>query len=183
MTRRSARRRLTVAEALVVATVVVGALFGSLLDRALVATVAWRDLGVVAWADYSRHADLGPGEVVYPIGGILWWGLVFAAVIACRRDRFAWRAVRVPLYLAVVAVLGATVSTVIAAPTMQHVGTITDTDTAALQHAFDTFTVWGVYMRGICFAAGFLCSAWALVVPLLQRPLPVPHSSATSATA
>ncbi|WP_433567103.1 hypothetical protein ACQP1O_19120 [Nocardia sp. CA-151230] len=182
MTRRSARR-LTVAEALVVATVVVGGLFGSLLDRALVATVAWRDLGVVAWADYSRHADLGPGEVVYPVGGILWWGLVFAAVIACGRDRSVWRAVRVPLYLAVVAVLGAIVSTVIAAPTMQHVGTVADTDTAALQHAFDTFTVWGVYVRGVCFAAGFLCSVWALVGVLLKRPPPVPHSSATGTTA
>ncbi|MFE3281051.1 hypothetical protein [Nocardia sp. NPDC059239] len=181
MTARSSRR-LTVAEALVVAIVVVGGLFGSLLDRALVATPAWRDLGVVAWADYSRHADLGPGDVVYPVGGILWWGLVFAAVIACRRDRSVSRAVRVPLYLTVVAVLGAIISTVIAAPTMQHVGTVADTDTAALQRAFDTFTVWGVYVRGICFAAGFLCSVWALVVMLLKRPLPVPHSSNTTTT-
>ncbi|MFD7847687.1 hypothetical protein ACFV4K_32755 [Nocardia sp. NPDC059764] len=176
MTARSSHR-LTVAEALVVATVIVGGLFGSLLDRALVATPAWRDLGVAAWADYSRHADLGPGDVVYPVGGILWWGLVFAAVIACRRDRSVSRAVRVPLYLTVVAVLGAIVSTVIAAPTMQHVGPVADTDTAALRHAFDTFTVWGVYVRGICFAAGFLCSVWALVVMLLERRLPVPHSS------
>lgn len=175
-------RRLTVAEALVVATVVVGGLFGSLLDRALVATVAWRDLGVVAWADYSRHADLGPGEVVYPVGGILWWGLVFAAVIACRRDRSVSRAVRVPLYLAVAAVLGAIVSTAIAAPTMQHVGSVADTDTAALRHAFDTFTMWGVYVRGMCFAAGFLCSVWALVALLLKRPLPAPHSCDAGAT-
>ncbi|MFJ9368641.1 hypothetical protein ACIRRA_30025 [Nocardia sp. NPDC101769] len=120
--------------------------------------------------------------MVYPVGGILWWGLVFAAVIACRRDRSVSHAVRVPLYLAVVAVLGAIVSTVIAAPTMQHVGAVADTDTAALQHAFDTFTVWGVYVRGICFAAGFLCSVWALVVLLLEHPLPVPNSSATAST-
>ena len=36
---------------LVVAATVVGGLFGSLLDRALVATDAWRHLGVQAWAD------------------------------------------------------------------------------------------------------------------------------------
>ncbi|MFE3223963.1 hypothetical protein [Nocardia sp. NPDC059228] len=118
----------------------------------------------------------------YPVGGILWWSLVFAAVIACRRDRSVSRAVRVALYLAVAAALGAIVSTVIAAPAMQHVGSVADTDTAALQNAFDTFTVWGVYVRGICFAAGFLCSVWALVVLLLKHPLPVPRSSDAGAT-
>ncbi|WP_458688806.1 hypothetical protein [Nocardia tengchongensis] len=61
-------------------------------------------------------------------------------------------------------------------------GSVADTDTAALQHAFDTFTMWGVYVRGICFAAGFLCSVWALVALLLKHPLPVTNSCDVGAT-
>jgi len=60
------RRSITLG--LVVAATVIGGLFSSLLDRALVATPAWRHLGVQAWADYSRHADLASGKIVYPIG-------------------------------------------------------------------------------------------------------------------
>ena len=47
-------RHLSLTETLVLAAVLVGGIFGSALDRSLVATPAWRHLGVVAWADYSR---------------------------------------------------------------------------------------------------------------------------------
>ncbi len=148
---------------LILAATVVSGLFGSELDRALVATPAWRSLGVQAWADFSRHADLGPGDIVYPIGGILSWGLVFAAALACRLDRSAPRPARLAIYLAALAALGALGSTIVAAPVIQHVGVISDADTVALRQAFDTFTLWGVYIRGICFAAMFVCTVSALV--------------------
>ena len=76
--------RTSITLGLVVAATVIGGLFSSLLDRALVATPAWRHLGVHAWADYSRHANLGTGRIVYPIGGILLWALVFAAAVSHR---------------------------------------------------------------------------------------------------
>ena len=81
--------RTSITFGLVVAATVVGGLFGSLLDRALVATPAWRHLGVQAWVDYSRHADLGPGKIAYPIGAILLWALIFAAAVSNNRDRSA----------------------------------------------------------------------------------------------
>jgi hypothetical protein len=125
-------RRLSLTETLVLAAVLVGGLFGSLLDRSLVSTPAWQRLGVVAWANYSRHADLGNGDIVYPIGAILWWGLVIGAAVAYRRDAAAPRAAGRPLYLALGSVLGAIGSTIIAAPVMQHVGTVSDGDLTAL---------------------------------------------------
>ncbi|TCO59274.1 hypothetical protein [Actinocrispum wychmicini] len=160
---------LSITATLVVAATVVGGLFGSLVDRALVATPAWRHLGVVAWADYSRQADLGNGNIVYPIGAILLWGLVFGAAIAYRLDRTAPRQAVWPIYLAAVSALGAIVSTIIAAPVMQHVGTVPDTDTAALHTAFETFTLWGVYIRGGFFGLGFVFIVWALV-SILRHP-------------
>jgi hypothetical protein len=148
---------------LVVAATMTGGLFGSLPDRALVATPAWRQLGVQAWADYSRHADLGTGNIVYPIGGILWWALIFAAVVSYRTDCSASRAAGLPIYLAALSSVGAIIATIIAAPTMQRVGSLGN-DSAALQSAFDRFTLWGIYVRGAFFAVTFACTVWALVV-------------------
>jgi hypothetical protein len=167
--------RISLTGALIIAATVVVGLFGSLLDRAVVATPAWRGLGVQAWADYSRHADLHNGLVVYSVGGILCWVLVFAAALAYRLDRFAPRQAGPPLYLAALGALGAIVTTIVAAPVMMHVGRLGDTDTVALHDAFETFTLWGVYLRGICFATIFVCLVWALVTYLRYQPVPMPH--------
>jgi hypothetical protein len=56
----------SVTRGLLIASTAVGGLMGSLLDRAVVATPAWRKLGPVAWAAYSRHADLGNGQIPVP---------------------------------------------------------------------------------------------------------------------
>lgn len=165
-----AKIRTSITAGLIIAAAIVSGLFGSELDRALVATPAWRSLGVQAWADYSRVADLGPGDIVYPIGGILSWGLVFAAALGYRRDRSAPAQAGRPIYLAALAALGALLTTLVAAPVIQHVGVVSDNDTAALHHAFETFTLWGVYLRGICFAAMFACTVWALVAYFRHQP-------------
>jgi hypothetical protein len=57
--------------------------------------------------DYSRHADLQNGYVVYPIDGILCWALVFAAALAYRLDRSAPRQAGAPIYLAALGAAGA----------------------------------------------------------------------------
>ncbi|MGO9154271.1 hypothetical protein [Mycobacterium sp.] len=165
--------RLTPTGMLIIAATVVSGLFGSILDRALVATPAWRDLGVQAWADYSRHADLRNGYIVYPIGGILCWALVFAAALAYRLDRSAPRQAGAPIYLAALGAAGAALTTIVAAPVMMHVGQLSDTDIAALHDAFETFTLWGVYVRGGCFAAIFVCLVWALVAYFRNQSPPL----------
>jgi hypothetical protein len=148
--------------ALLVAAVVVNGLFGSLLDRAFVATPAWESLGVRAWADYSRHADLGAGNLVYPVGGILSWTVILAvAVRYFFFDHAAQRSLAAPISLTVVGALGGIATTIKAAPIMQgvaHLGT-----DPALRDAFDQFTLWGVYVRGGFFAVSLLASIWGLV--------------------
>jgi hypothetical protein len=125
---------------------------------------------VQAWADYSRHADLHTGCVVYPVGGVLCWALVFAAALAHRLDRSAPRQAGPPTYLAALGALGAMLTTIVAAPVMMHVGQLNDTDSSALHDAFQTFTLWGVTLRGVFFAAIFVCSVWALVAFYQHRP-------------
>jgi hypothetical protein len=148
---------------LVIAATAVGGLFSSMLDRALVATPAWRHLGVQEWADYSRQADLSTGNIVYPVGAILLWTLIFAAALAQCLDRSAPRGTGLPIYLAALFSIGAIVATTIAAPIVQSVGPLGN-DPGALQSAFDRFTLWGVYIRGVFFALSFLCTVWALII-------------------
>jgi hypothetical protein len=156
---------------LVVAATVVGGLFSSLLDRALVATPAWRQLGVQAWADYSRHADLASGYLVYPIGAISLWALIFAAAVSHRLDHSAPRAAGLPIYLAALSAIGAIVATIIAAPIMMSVSSLGN-DAVPLQSAFDRFTLWGVYIRGVFFTLSFLCTVWASWSPRAIPPPP-----------
>jgi hypothetical protein len=162
--------RIPVTGMLIIAATAASGLFGSVLDRALIATPAWRDLGVQAWADFSRRADLQNGYVVYPTAGILCWAVVFAAALAYRLDRSAPRQAGLPIYLAAVGALGAILTTIIAAPVMMRVGQLGDINTAVLHDAFATFTLWGVYVRGGCFAAISVCSVWALVAYLRYQP-------------
>ena len=160
----------SITRGLVLAATVVSGLFGSLLDRALVATPAWRHLGVEAWADYSRYADLGAGNLVYPLGAGLLWVLVFAAAIAYRLDSDAARSAGAPIYLAALSALGAIVTTVVAAPVMQSVGHLGH-DAVGLDHAFTTFTFWGIYVRGVFFALIFLFTVWSLTSTRTRQPL------------
>jgi hypothetical protein len=44
---------------LIFATLVSGLLAGGNVDRAFVAMPALRQVGAIAWAEFSRHADLG----------------------------------------------------------------------------------------------------------------------------
>jgi hypothetical protein len=46
---------------------------------------------------------------------------------------------------------------------MQSVGSLGN-DSVALQSAFDRFTLWGIYIRGVFFTLSFLCTVWAVVV-------------------
>lgn len=155
---------------LVLATLVVLGLFGSSIDRVVVATPAWEHLGALDWAAYSRHADLGNGLILYPIIGILPTVLAIAAAITHRLDRAAPRPATAPIYLAALSMIGVMVTTAVAAPIMLNVGNLGN-DKGALQQAFDQFTLWGVQVRAGFFAAAFLATVWA-VAALARRPIP-----------
>ncbi len=51
---------------IVVGTVLFGLLAGSAVDRGIVSFPARRRVGTIAWARYSRAADLGNGIYLYP---------------------------------------------------------------------------------------------------------------------
>jgi hypothetical protein len=154
----------------VAATAVSGLLAGTNIDRLFVQMPAWEQEGVLAWATYRRKADLGNGLVLYPleaIGGAL---LTVCAAVAFYFDRTAPRSAAVPIYAALVLVLGGLLATTQAAPYMLSLREIGN-DPAGLQRAFDGFNRWGM-VRVVFQVLAFGANLWALVSVLKSKSSP-----------
>ena len=155
----SARTRWLLAAAIVCGAILVG----GMVDRVFVAQSAWRQLGAAAWVDYSRHADLGPGRIAYPLEGIGAALLTLAAAVSDRLDRPPRRQGRAALYLSAAGYLAGLLLTLKAAPIMLALGD--PGSKAGPSRAFADFSFWGLYLRGGVDAVAFLCGIWALALP------------------
>jgi hypothetical protein len=91
---------------IVAATVFAGLLAGANVDRVVVQMLAWRKVGTRSWAEYSRHADLGNGLILYPLEAIGGAILAVAVAIVFHFDAVVPRSAATPIYLAAVCVLG-----------------------------------------------------------------------------
>jgi hypothetical protein len=131
------------------------------LNRTLVEMPAWHRLGAGAWATFSRMADLGNGEILYPLVGIGGTASILAAAIVFRLStRRSW-SVALPLYgTALMAVCGL-LTTTQAAPIMLSLHRIGD-DPTALRQAFEGFYRWDS-IRAVFGAIGYCAEIWALV--------------------
>jgi hypothetical protein len=138
-----------------------GLLAGSTVDRAVAGWPAWRHLGVVAWAEYSRHADLGYGLVLYPvlaIGGCLF---ALAVVVVFWRSGKRPPAAALPIYLGAALAIGGLLTTIGAAPNMLSLKHIGD-NAPALTAAFEAFYRWSA-LRGVLQVLLFPVELWALL--------------------
>jgi hypothetical protein len=143
------------------AALVNGLLAGGNVDRLLVATPALEEVGLNAWADFSRAADLGHGQILYPLLAL---GSTVLAVVAA--VIFVWER-RTPS--AALAAIGLSATFMIVAlpfslkavPFMQSLRGIHDGDTAALGRAFAGAHFWGRF-QGYFHLAAFFCQLWAI---------------------
>ena len=147
---------------LVWGTLFAGLLSGGNIDRAFFQMPAWRVLGPVHWADFSRHADLGNGFFLYPIEAFGALALLAGALIAWRR-RPSSRAAGIALWTAVALAIGGLLMTIKAAPQMISIRALPDTNIAGLQHAFDQFDLFG-NIRGAFQVGSFFAGLAALVL-------------------
>src|SRR5438132_1605457 len=121
------------------ATVFSGLLTGGTIDRGAVQMPAWREVGLRAWASYSRKADLGSGLFLYPFEGIGQALLSIAAVIFYSLDKSGSQSVLFSLYWGASLTILVLLLTLGAAPKMLSLNRIGDDDLGALQRAFDGF--------------------------------------------
>jgi len=157
---------LRLTKSLLVAALVFGSL-GASFGRTFVENPAWRHVGVKAWAEFSRAADLGNGEIVYPIEGIGSALLIAAAAFSFRMSPQRPLSAAIPIYGAVLMKIGVLLITTQAAPIMLSVAHIGD-DPVALQRAFDGFAQWG-NVRAVFVFLGYCTEVWALVT-ILRLP-------------
>jgi len=141
-----------------------GLFVGGNVQRSLVDMPAWQHVGPVAWATFSRQADLGNGLIIFPIIGIGGMILVLVMALAYRLDGTAPRAAGLPIYLVVLLEVGGILTTTQAAPLMLSLrsGTM---DPSVLQHTFDGFLWWGT-IRAVCDVLAYCCSFWAVIAIL-----------------
>ena len=138
-----------------------GLLAGGNIDRLLVATPAWRHIGLVGWADFTRSADLGNGAIVYPAMALGGTALVVLALIVFivtgRQPRRAW----LPVSLAAVLMCAALPCSLLATPYMMSLHHIGDQDPTQLQRAYDGAHYWG-RLQSFLHLAAFLAELWAM---------------------
>jgi hypothetical protein len=156
---------------IIAATFVNGLLASGNINRNLVDMPAWRQVGPLGWAAFSRHADLGwRAMMLYP--GEAFTGMILSVAAAAMfwRERTAARTAAAPVYAAALLTIGGLLFTIKAAPIMlsvRHLGN----DPVGLQRAFDGFEFWG-WWRGVCQCAAYLASLWALVAWTGAGPTP-----------
>jgi hypothetical protein len=156
------------------ATLVESILAGANVNRAAVEMPAWQQTGPLAWAAFSRHADLARrAAILYPLSAVVGLLLSAAAVVSYRREGGTPRAAAIPLHGAALMGAAGLLTTSKAAPHMlrvRHLGA----DAAALQQALDGFQFWG-NVRGLFQVLAFVGNVWSLVAitePATRGPAP-----------
>jgi hypothetical protein len=153
---------------LIAATLFNGLMAGVTADRGLVGWPAWKHVGRVAWATYSRNADLKSGMVVYPVLSIGGTILSVAAVLAGVHASFSPRILWPMAATAVLAFLGL-MFTLRAGPYILRLRRVSNSDRAGLERAFGGFYFWS-FIRGILQIGAFLAGLWGLLAMLSTRP-------------
>ena len=142
------------------ATAADGLLAGASLDQSIKQLPARHKIGLVAYSEYSRASDLGPGILWYAILGVGAAVLTVAAAVASLTQGVP-SASAIPLYVAaVLAVLHSLVTTQ-AAPTNFSQRRVAK-DEATLTRVFDRFERWQT-LRVVLQVLTFGAMLWALV--------------------
>lgn len=138
-----------------------GLLAGGNVDRLLVATPAWEDVGLNGWADFSRAADLEHGQIVYPLMALSSTALAVVAAVLIVWNRPFPRGPLLPVGLSATFMIVALPFSLRAVPFMQSLRGVHDGDMAALQRAFSGAHFWGQF-QGYFHIAAFCAQLWAI---------------------
>ena len=142
------------------ATAADGLLAGASLDQSIKQLPARRKIGLVAYSEYSRAADLGPGILWYGVLGIGAALLTIAAAVAAFFVGMT-PAIAAPLYVAAALAVLHSFATTQAAPTNFSQRRVAG-DEDALARVFDRFERWQT-LRAVLQVLNFGVMLWALV--------------------
>lgn len=145
----------------VVAAILGGLLAGVAADKSVVQLPGWRQIGLTAWAEYTRGTDLSRGLVLYPLQGIGALLCSVAAAVSFRFNRASSPSAAVPVYLAALLAPAAfAVTRYRVAPEMLSLNQIGN-DAAAVQRVFTDVQNWWA-AKAILHVLTFFANVWAL---------------------
>ena len=145
---------------IVAATACDGLLAGASMDQSIKQLPARHKIGLVAYSEYSRASDLGPGILWYGILGVSAAVLTIAAAVAAFFQGAPSESAT-PLYVAAGLALLHSLATTQAAPTNISQRQVAK-DEAALARVFDRFERWQT-LRVVLQVLNFGAMLWALV--------------------
>lgn len=139
-----------------------GLLAGVTLNRALVQLPAWRRIGVVAWADFTRAETFGIGAIFYPTLGLAALLLTVGTAVAYKFDREQQLARSAPIYAAAtLAIVWAVVTRMVLVPQLFALNKAED-NIVKLRHIFVT-VLFASAINDILHVVAFALSLWALI--------------------
>jgi hypothetical protein len=145
---------------------------------------AWRTVGPVGWAIFSRQADLGNGLLLYPIMAIGGTLLCVIAAVLLISSPLRPRSAQVPIFIGAALMILALPLSMRAAPFMLSLKRIGDGNVGLLAQAFSGFEFWG-RLQGIFHLGAFAANLWSIVAVLPRRerePIESKQASRTSPT-
>ena len=145
---------------IVAATAADGLLAGASLDQSIKQLPARHKIGLVAYSEYSRASDLGPGILWYGILGVGAAVLTIAAAVTALVQGVPPTGAT-PLYAAATLAVVHSLATTQAAPTNFSQRKVAK-DEAALARVFDRFERWQT-LRVVLQVLTFGAMLWALV--------------------
>lgn len=152
----------------IAATLINSFLAAGNVNRGLIEMPARQQTGPLAWAAFSRHADLATtAMILYPTEAFAGTLLSIAAAVSFRRDRVARPGASVLIYGAALMGISGLLATTQAAPVMLGVRDLGE-NAVALQQALNAFQFWG-NVRGVFQVLAFVANLFSLVA--ISRPL------------
>jgi hypothetical protein len=143
-----------------IACILSGLLAGGDVYRYIIEVPSWRHLNLTGWAEYSRHADLGNGIILFPVEAIGSTIFLIAASILVLVNKSELRTVSIPVHIASFFALAGIVLTFFAAPLMLSLRTINN-DPEFLRQVFTRFHFWGL-LRAVAQVLSFFACVWAM---------------------
>ncbi len=153
---------ITIKACFITATSLTGLLCGASFDQSIKQLPARHIIGVKAFSDYAKAADLKNGVIWYAVLGI--WAALFSIITAILvwknypRENFT-----LPLYLAGIFAICHTICTALAAPTYHSQKK--PQNELSLTRLFNKFEMLQTF-RSIFIALNFMCYIWVMIITL-----------------
>ena len=150
---------------LLAALLVNGLLAGASIDQSIKQLPARHRIGVVAYSEYSKAADLGNGLILYPLLGIGGALIAIIAAVVGILSQPSGQAM-ITLWLVIILTIAHSAVTSLAAPTNISQRNATGNE-ERLTALFDRFVKLQAIRMPLQFFA-FLALAWALVAQIIN---------------